>query len=199
VRSLRLLAIIMVIGLFYGASPLVGRLVTTASASSAPMTSRPAAVNAPAADNDNLSAECDSGNPRKDKKCHYDSANTGDDNDNSGADVGGTSNQQPTGGLTVSSATPSNNQTISFTVNAAGDRLDQISWWVTGFNANDNDNDSSITNNETHSADCGGRSTCSYTNSIPTGDPGVLTVHAVARDRDGRQSPEMIANVYVQG
>jgi len=189
----------MVIGLFYGASPLIGRLVTTANASSAPMTSRPEAVNSPADDNDNVSSECHSGNPRKEKKCHYDEANNGNGNDNSGVDTGGGANQQPTGGITVSSATPGNNQTISFTVNAAGDRLDQISWWVTGFNANDNDNDSSIANNETHSHGCGGQSTCSLTDSIPTGEPGVLTIHAVAREHDGDQTPEMIANVYVQG
>jgi len=197
-RSLRLLAIVMAIGLFYGASPLVGRLVTTASASTAPMSSRPESLNSPAADNDNVSDDCNTGNPRKDKKCHFDESNNSDDNDNTSGDSGGNASQ-PTGGITVSNATPGDNETISFTVNGAGDRLDQISWWVTGFNANDNDNDSSLANNETHSEGCGGQNTCSHTGSIPTGDPGVLTIHAVVRDHDGRQTPEMIANVYVQG
>jgi hypothetical protein len=190
----RALVIIVVIALFYGATPLVGRWVTTASASTTPLTSRPEALNGPAAqDNDNLAEECSSSNPRKQKKCNYDGG-TPYQNDN-GDNGGGT--PAPVGGISVSNANPGDGETVSFTVNVSGNDLNQVWWWVTGYSADDNDNDSSLTDGSTHFADCNGQSTCSQTATIPTGAPGTLTIHAVANDHEGRQTGEMQANVYV--
>jgi len=192
-RSFRLLAIITVIGLFYGASPMIGRLATTANASAVPVTSRPEAVNGPANDNSDMSDECNSGDPRKEKRCHFDEANADNSNDNNGDTGGG--NQPPVGGISVSNTNPGDGDTISFTVNAAGNQIDQVWWWVTGFQ-NDNDNDSSL-NGETHTMGCGGNNTCSQTANLTTGDPGVFTIHARARDREGRESAEFLVDVNV--
>jgi hypothetical protein len=199
VRLFRLLAIIVVIALFYGATPLIGRWVTTANASSMSATSRPEAVNGPAADNDNLSSECDTGNPRKDKRCHYDSPNF-DDNDNS-VDTGGgvDTTQPPFGRILVSNADPNEGDTIGFNVIASGYQLTEISWWVSGYPSDDNDNDSGFLDGETHTAGCDGNNSCNQYNEITPHNRGTFTIHGKARDSQGRESDEFVTEVRVHG
>jgi len=197
VRALRLLAIIMVIGLFYGASPLVGQWVTTASASTGSAASRPEMANAPANDNENDDEDCNTGNPRKDKKCNYNRPNNTDDNDNTVNDGMGT--QPPVVGISVSNADPREGDTISFAVNASGYQLDQVWWWVSNFpNGSDNDNENGqFMNGDSHYTGCDGNNTCTQYGTLRPGDPGTFTLHAKVRDRQGRESGEIVTEIRV--
>ena len=189
-RSLRLLAFIAMISLF-AASPLIGRWVTTANASSSPMAARPEAVFAPAADNEDEDSLCDSGNPRKQKKCNFNAPNA--DNDNNGDGVG---DQPPAVGVSVSNSDPNDGDTISFTVNSWGHELDQIWWWVPDY-ANNDDNDNGSFSTEAHAANCDGNDTCAASSDLTTSFADTFTIHAKARDRQGRESNEFVTEVRV--
>ena len=189
-RSLRLLAFIILVSLF-AASPLIGRWVTTASASTGPMTARPEAVSAPANDNEGQEELCDSGNPRKQKKCNFNAPNA--DNDNNHDGVG---NQPPAVGISVSNSDPNDGDTISFTVNASGHQIDQVWWWIPDYVSNDdNDNDSFST--EAHTVNCDGNDSCSPSSNLTTAFEDTFTIHAKARDRQGRESSEVVTEVRV--
>jgi len=194
-----LLAIITVIGLFYGASPFIGRLVTTANASTTQLTSRPEAVNAPANANDNKSRDCNSGDPRKDKRCHFNQPNNAGDNDNTSGDSGGDATQPPFGSILVSNGDPRVGDVVGFNVIASGYQLDEISWWISGYRSDDNDNDSGFLDGATHSAGCGGNGSCTQYNEITPHHTGTFTIRGKARDRQGRESAEFATEVRVHG
>ena len=197
VRLIRLVAILAVITLFYGATPLLGRWVTTASASSS-ATSRSEAVNSPAADNDNVPSECGSGDPRKQKRCHYDSPNV--DNDNNGpANGGGDSTQPPSVNIPVSNADPNVGNTVGFNVVASGYQLSEVSWWISDYRSDDNDNDGGFLDGQPHSVGCGGNNSCSQYNEVTPHHRGTFTIHGKARDQQGRESPEFVTEVRVHG
>lgn len=199
-RLFRLVAILAVITLFYGATPLLGRWVTTASASSMSATSRSEALNSPAADNDNTPSECHSDDPRKQKRCHYDSPNG--DNDNNGGQTGGggDSTQPPFGNILVSNADPNVGNTVGFNVIASGYQLSEISWWISNYRSDDNDNDGGgFLDGNTHSVGCGGNNSCTQYNEVTPHHRGTFTIHGKARDQQGRESPEFAVEVRVHG
>ena len=134
-RSLRMVVVIVLFALF-AAAPQIGRWVTTANASAAPATAGQVVVNAPA--NDNADEDCNSGNPRKEKKCHFNASNT--DNDNTGGN-GGLSDQPPGGAIALSTSDPNRGDTVFFAVTASGNRLDKVWWWIPDFPNDDNDNE----------------------------------------------------------
>jgi hypothetical protein len=186
-----LLGFITLVGLF-AVSPVLGRWVQPANASSAPMTGGAETVNAPANDNDDEDENCDSGNPRKQKKCHFNEANA--DNDNDDGDV---ADQPPTINVAVSDYDPDEGDTINFTVFASGNDLDQIWWWIPDYiNSDDNDNDDSF-GTDTHTTNCDGNDSCSTSTDLHADFPDTFTIHAKARDRQGRESGEFVTEVRV--
>src|SRR5262249_1745178 len=155
--------VLLLVIISYAASPLVGRWVSTANASTASATSRPDAIQAPASDNDNQYKDCGTGNPRKDKKCHYNTPNSDNDNDNPPINPpinGGTGpvpGSAPTTTLQVSNADPQRGETLRFVAVASGSDPDQIWWWVSDYSNRDAP---FLVNNEAHYAGCDGTSYC---------------------------------------
>jgi len=197
-----LLAIIMMVGA-YAASPLVGRLVSTANASPVPVTTRAETAMAPAnQDNDNQDEDCNTGNPRKDKKCNYNAPNADNDNaDNDGVVNPPVPGNPPGGTIEVSNMDPRRGETIRFTVIASGTELDQIWWWVTTYtprnNGNDNGDSGNLVNGEAHYGGCDGNNYCQQQVEINAGNPGTFTIHAKSRDRQGRESYENAVEIRV--
>lgn len=190
-RILRFVAIAAVIA-GYAAMPQLGRWVTTASASSVSTGTRPELANAPANDND--SDDCNSGNPRKQKRCHYEQPNGVRDNDN---DVN--PDQPLAAGIVVSNADPGDGDTFTISVHAVGGEIDQLWWWVPDArvgddNGNDND-DSALT--VPHVLNCNGETDCWRSSDVSVNNPGTITIYSKARDRSGRESPETATQVRV--
>ncbi|HZO25851.1 MAG TPA: hypothetical protein VFH48_07645 [Chloroflexota bacterium] len=187
-RSLRALAFIMLFALF-AATPHIGTWVATASASSGPMTSGQEAVNAPANDNDDQDELCNSGNPRKQKKCHYNQTNGDNDND--------TSNDFPPAvSIGVSNADPNEDDTFTVTLHATGHEIDQVWWWVPDvFDDNGNENDDF--DGEARFFNCDGIDDCTHSSDLTPRNAGTYTIHAKARDRQGRESGEVATEVRV--
>jgi len=178
----------------YAAAPVVGRWVTTANASTVSAASGPGAVYSPANDdNDNQYEDCGTGNPRKDKKCHYNTPNV--DNDNADNDGNGPiSGDAPVTTLEISNADPQRGETLRYVAVARGSDLDQISWWVTDYSNRDAP---FLTNNEAHNAACDGSSYCQQYVEITAGNEGTFTFHAKSRDRHGRESNESAVQIRV--
>jgi hypothetical protein len=194
--SLRLLAVVAIIA-SYAAAPVIGRWVTTANASTVSAASSPDGVYSPANDdNDNAGEDCNTGNPRKDKKCNYNQPK--DDNSNDNFINDGSSDPTPRSAIAVNSPDPGHGDTISFTVYGTGTDLDQLKWWLSNYNANDNDNDSSFGNGDTHYAGCDGNNSCQQTVSLNAGNSGTFTIHSTVRDRQGRESSEAVSDVHVR-
>ena len=191
-RSLRLLAILMMV-LGYAASPLVGQWVSTASASTVPTTSRAESAMAPANrnGNDNQYEDCGTGNPRKDKKCNYNTPNADNDNfdDQTGPDGA------PVTKLEFSNADPNRGEILRFVAVASGEDLEQIYWWVTDF-TNRGDG-TSLVNGQPYYSGCNGTSYCQQYVEISAGDPGTFVFHVRARDRQGRESNESAVQIRV--
>jgi hypothetical protein len=199
VRSLRLLAILMMV-LGYAASPLVGQWVSTANASTAPTTPGADTAMAVANQNDNQYEDCGTGNPRKDKKCNYNMPNN--DNDNVDTPGSGPVPGNPPGGtIEVSTFDPNRGDDISFMVIASGTELEHIQWWVTNYNNrnSDNDNDSGtfLVNGQMYYVACDGNNYCQQRFEIDAGNPGTFTIHAKARDRQGREAYENAVEIRV--
>ena len=193
-RSLRVLTFVALFGLF-AAAPHIGHWVTTASASTPLRTAQPAGVRAPASENDNENQDpdCNTGDPRKDKKCHFNEPNT--DHDNSATVP---ADQPPTLTIAVSDADPSRGDTIYFTLNASGRELDQVWWWIPDYAGTaDNENDNESFPADFHVAGCDGNNTCARTSDLKTPFPDTFTIHAKARDRQGRESAEIVTEVRV--
>jgi hypothetical protein len=190
------LTFIVVFGLF-AAPPHIGHLITTASASTPLMTAQPAGVDAPASENDNESQDpsCTSGDPRKQKQCHFNQPNTVDDNDNTANVV---ADQPPTLRLGVSNYDPHDGDTISIVLAASGKAVDQVWWWVPDYaSENDNGNDNESFAADFHVTGCDGEDTCTRTSDMRTPFADTFTIHAKARDRQGRESPEVVTEVRV--
>jgi hypothetical protein len=188
-----MLALFIVMLVLFAASSLVGRWVSTASASVGPVTARPEAAYAPASQNDNDDLEdlCSSDNPRKQKKCNYNTPNVDNDNDNS-------ADQAPSLGIAVSTADPRAGDSFSLTLHATGRDLDQVWWWVPDVvsdNGNDNGDDSWLA--DSHAANCDGSDDCSRSWDLKASHTGTITIHAKARDREGRESSEVTTEVRV--
>ena len=191
-RSLRLLAIILMVA-GYAASPLVGRWVSTANASTV-STTRSETAMAPASENDNVYEDCGTGNPRKDKKCHFNTPNSDNDNGDRNDGAGPIPGNPPGGTIEVSNMDPNRGDNIRFTVIASGTELDQVWWWVTNYN---NGNNTYPVNGEVHYGGCGGNNYCQQQVQINAGNPGTFTIHAKSRDRQGRESYENAVEVRV--
>jgi hypothetical protein len=192
VRSLRMLAFIILFSIF-AATPQIGHWVTTASASPGPGAPGQEAVNQTDNDNDEDTEDCNSDNPRKQKKCHFNQPDVFDDNDN-------TADDQPLAlSIGVSNADPNAGDTFSLTLHAIGDEVDQIWWWVPDVivnadNGNDNDDEDLAT---THTLYCDGLNDCTRSTDVTARNSGTITIHAKARDRDGRESGEVATEVRV--
>jgi hypothetical protein len=190
VRSLRLLAVIAIFALF-AATPHIGKLVATANASTGPMTAGQEAVNAPA--NDNEDENCNSGNPRKQKKCHYNQADVNADNDNDNP-----GDQAPALAIGVSNADPKEDQTFTLTLHAWGNEIDQVWWWVPDpFDGDDNGNDNEDFFNQSQTFNCDGNDDCTRSTDLTPRHQGTFTIHAKARDRFGRETGEVVTEVRV--
>jgi hypothetical protein len=186
-----LLAFVLLVALF-AVTPTIGRWVATANASTIGMTTQPEGVHSPANDNEDEAALCDSGNPRKQKKCNYNAPNVDNDND------GNVAGDRPSVNVAVSNNDPNDGDTINFTVSASGNNLDQVWWWVPDYaGQNDNDNDSFAFSTEAHTVGCGGNDRCSESSDLNTAVPDTFTIHAQARDHDGRLSDEFVTEVRV--
>ena len=189
-RMFRFVAILAVIA-GYAAMPHLGTLVTTANASAVSMSAAPESVNQPANDNDD---SCGRGNPRKQKRCHYNEPNVAHDNDN---DVN--PDQAPVAGIAVSNADPGDGDRFTISVHGVGSEMDQLWWWapdarVGDDNSNDND-DSALT--VPHVLNCNGETDCWRSSDVSVNNPGTITIYAKARDRAGRESPEVATQVRV--
>ena len=188
-RSLRLLAIIVMFSLF-AATPHIGKWVATASASTGPTAAGQEAVNAPANDNDDDG--CNSGNPRKQKKCHFNEANVAVDNDND------TPNDQPPAlAISVSNADPEEDQTFTLTLHAWGNDIDQVWWWVPDESDDDNGNDNEDFVDAVRVFNCDGSDDCTQSTDLTPRREGTFTIHARARDRQGRETDEVVTEVHV--
>ena len=184
-RSLRLLAFSLV-----AATPHIGRSIMTANASTGPMTSGQGTVNAPANDNDD--DPCDSGNPRKQKKCHFDEADLVDDNDNA-------DDLPPALAASVSNADPEEDDTITLTLHAWGSDITEVWWWVPddANDGDDNGNDNEAFVNIAHVQSCDSADDCIRTSDLTPTHEGTFTIHAKARDSLGRESGELVTEVRV--
>ena len=194
-RSFRLLAIVVMVA-GYAAAPLVGQWVSTASASTVTSTTRAETAMAPAADdNDNQYEDCGTGNPRKDKKCHYNTPNTDVDNDNAYNDGSGPGpDGAPVTTLEFNTMDPQRGQTLRIVAVAKGSEMDQIWWWVTDYS---NRNEPFLTNNQAYYAGCDGSSYCQQYVEITAGNEGTFVFHAKSRDRQGRESNESAYQIRV--
>jgi hypothetical protein len=197
VRSFRLLAIILMVA-GYAAAPVVGQWVSTANASTVTSTSRAETAMAPAYQdngNDNQYEDCGTGNPRKDKKCHYNTPNTDIDNDNAYDDGDGPGpGGAPVTTLEVNTADPQRGQTLRIVAVAKGSDMDQIWWWVTDYSTRDAP---FLTNNLAYYAGCDGTSYCQQYVEITAGNEGTFVFHAKSRDRQGRESNESAVQIRV--
>jgi hypothetical protein len=188
-RSLRVLAMVALLALF-AATPDIGRWVTTASASAVPRSAGQESAYAPANDNESQAELCNSGNPRKQKKCHY-NATTGD-NDNNGMMY-----VPPVLGISVSNADPQEGETFTLTLHAWGGELDQVWWWASDVAADDNGNDNEEFVGVVHAFGCDGTSECVHTSELTPQHPGTIMIHAKARDRQGIESGEIATEVRI--
>jgi hypothetical protein len=187
VRSLRLLAFIVMFSLF-AATPQIGRSIATANASAGPISSGQETVNAPASDNDE--DLCTSDNPRKQKKCHFNETDAGDDNDNA-------DDLPPSLTAAVSDPDPEEDDTISLTLHAWGSEISEVWWWVLDDIDDDNGNDNEEFVGVAHVQSCDGEDDCTRTSELTPRHEGTFTIHARARDRQGRESGELVTVVRV--
>ena len=187
-RSVRLLACMMIFALAV-ASPHIGAWVMTASASTGPSAAGQEAVNAPASDNESQEELCNSDNPRKQKKCHYNASDVVDDNDND--------NPPPLLTAEVNNADPEEDDTITLTLHAWGNEIDQVWWWVPD-ELDDNGNDNEEFFNVAQVFSCGGSDDCWQTSELTPRHEGTFRIHAKARDSMGRETGELVTEVRVQ-
>ncbi len=187
-RSLRLLAFVLIFSLV-AATPHIGRWVATASAQTGPTTVGLEAVNAPANDNDD--DPCNSGNPRKQKKCHFNQSNVANDNDDP-------NDLPPSLTAEVNNADPEEDDTITLTLHAWGNAIDQVWWWVPDAFDADNGNDNEEFVNVAHVQSCDGADDCTRTSDLTPRHEGTFLIHAKARDRFGRESGELVTEVRVR-
>lgn len=187
-RSLRVLAMVALFALF-AATPHIGRWVTTANASAVPISAGQGSAYAPANDNESQAELCNSGNPRKQKKCHYNATNGDNDND-------GTANVPPVLGISVSNADPTEDETFTLTLHAWGGELDQIWWWASDVE-HDNGNDNEELVGVVHAFGCDGTNECVHTSDLTPRHPGTIMIHAKARDRRGLESGEIATEVRI--
>jgi len=185
-----LVAILAIVGA-YAAMPQLGRWVTTANASASPADAA-TAVNGPLNDNDDDA--CSSGDPRKQKRCHYNQPDFTDDNDNDTADAA------PVLYISVSNADPGDGDTFTLTLRAVGQDVDQVWWWASDValnddNGNDNGDDSGLAS--AHFLGCDGNEDCTVTAEITVNNASTITIYAKARDSAGRESPEVATQVRV--
>jgi hypothetical protein len=144
-------------------------------------------------DNDNQYEDCGTGNPRKDKKCNYNTPNVDNDNtfnDNSGPGPDGA----PVTKLEVNNADPQRGETLRFVLAGSGSNMDQIWWWVTDYSNRDAP---FLTNGESHYAGCDGSNYCQQQVEITAGNEGTFVFHARSRDRQGRESNESAVQIRV--
>ena len=188
-RSFRMLGFIALFALL-AATPQIGRWVSTASASAGATPSAREAARASANDNDE--DLCNSDNPRKQKKCHYNQPNVDNDNDGSG-------DRPPVLTISVSNADPKAGDAFTLTLHAWGREIDQVWWWVPNvFDDNGNDNDSDSFLADAHVLSCNGDDDCTVSSDLTTRHTGTVTIYAKARDRQGRESGEVAAEVRVR-
>jgi hypothetical protein len=188
-RSLRMLVIVALFALF-AATPHIGRWVTTASASAAPISGGQESAYAPANDNEDEDDLCSSDNPRKQKKCHFNESNVDNDND-------GTSDGPPAVAISVSNADPHEGQTFTLTVHAWGQEIDQVWWWIPDVVEDDNGNDNEEFSDVAHVIGCDGNDDCVRTSDLTPHHPSTITIYAKARDRQGRESGEVSTQVRI--
>ena len=186
VRSARMLAFLVAFALV-AATPHIGRSIATASASTGPMTSGQETVNAPLNDNDD--DPCNSDNPRKQKKCHFNQTDGLDDNDNS-------DDLPPSLTADVSDADPEEDETIALTLHAWGTEITEVWWWVPDeFDDNGNENEEFA--NVTNVQSCDSQDDCWRLSELTPRHEGVFRIHAKARDSQGRESGELVTEVRV--
>ena len=189
-RALRLLAFILAFALV-AATPHLGRSIATASASTGPLASGQEAVNAPLNDNESQEELCNSGNPRKQKKCHYNQPNGLYDNDNG-------DDHPPFLTAEVSDADPEEDDTITLTLHAWGNEITEVWWWVPDeFDNADNGNDNEAFVDIAHVQSCDRADDCWRTSELTPRHEGVFRIHAKARDSRGRESGELVTEVRV--
>jgi hypothetical protein len=188
-RSRRALVVVALIALF-AATPAISQWVTTASASAVPLSADQESAYAPANDNESQAELCNSGNPRKQKKCHYNA--TVGDNDNDGV-----ANGRPILGISVSNADPNEGETFTLTLHAWGDELDQVWWWVPDVAEDDNGNDNEAFVGVVHAFGCDGTSECVHTSDLTPQHPGTIMIHAKARNRQEIESGEIATEVRI--
>lgn len=184
-RSARLLAFLVAFALV-AATPHLGRSIAMASASTGSLASSQETVNAPLNDNDD---PCDSGNPRKQKKCHYNQPNGLDDNDNADS-------LPPSLTVTVSNADPEEDDTITLILHAWGTEITEVWWWVPD-ERDDNGNDNEEFVNVAHVQSCDGQDDCWRMAELTPRHKGVFKIHVKARDSQGRESGELVTEVRV--
>ena len=155
-------------------------------------------VRGPAADNINNKDRdelCGSGNPRKQKKCHFngwDLNTNGNDNDNG---VVASSTNAPgdvvtVDGLTVelsrSTDPPAINAPFAVSVKGSGAPIERVWWWAEGpVYQGPFVDDLAFTG--TASFDCGGSDPCAWSWPVVTRYLGPYMLHARVRDRTGRE------------
>jgi len=154
------------------------------------VSARPESVTrGPAADDDDHSI-CYNGNPRKQKKCHY-----------NGWDLDGVAPPVPTdasatgasisdGGLTIdlwrSTNQPSTNMPFLLALAGNGMPVERIWWWADGPDASAPPNDD-LARIGVVSYDCGGATSCAQTWTLVPRNVGRYTVHARVHDTSGRE------------
>ena len=187
-RAARLLAFIFAFALV-AATPHLGRSIATATASTGPLASGQETVNAPLNDNESQEELCNSGNPRKQKKCNFNRADGLDDNDNA---------DDPPPFLTaaVSNADPEEDETIALTLHAWGTEITEVWWWVPD-ESDDNGNDNEEFVNVAHVQSCDSQDDCWRLSELTPRHEGVFRIHAKARDSRGRESGELVTEVRV--
>ena len=121
-RSLRLLAFILIFSLV-AATPHIGRWVATASAQTGPTTAGQRGGEHPRQRQRRRSTARNSGNPRKQKKCHFNQSSVDNDNDDP-------NDLPPSLTAEVNNADPEEDDTITLTLHAWGNEIDQVWWWV---------------------------------------------------------------------
>ncbi len=137
---------------------------------------------------------CNSGNPRKQKKCRYngwDNGNWPDDNDNDDAEVlTSTSVASTANGLTVelwrSNDSPDPNTPLTLSVKGDGASIARVSWWSTGPTA-DNPTGDDMAHFGEQGYDCSGVQPCASTWTVTPRHNGYYCVYARVRDITGQE------------
>jgi hypothetical protein len=157
----------------------------------------PTIVHAPAgANKDDPDDLCGSGNPRKQKKCHFngwDLNTNGNGNDNvplNYVDPNATGAQVVVDGLSValwrSAESPVINAPISLAVTGDGAAIERVWWWAEGpVYTGPFVDDLAFVGEQSH--DCGGAQPCSWSWPAVTRYLGPYTLHARVRDVNGRE------------